>query len=76
MTDGWVLAYALGTTSSTSMAAVLPSTAKTLEGAIGRFLVAIMVSSAHHAEAFIADPEYALFSQRGGGESRFQLIDD
>jgi uncharacterized protein (DUF1330 family) len=34
--------------------------------------------SAKHAEAFVADPEYAPYgaARRGGSESRFQLIDD
>jgi uncharacterized protein (DUF1330 family) len=53
---------------------------KTLEGGPSDVsLVAIMTfPSAKHAEAFVADPEYApyLAARRGGSESRFQLIDD
>jgi uncharacterized protein (DUF1330 family) len=53
---------------------------KTLEGGPSDIsLVAIMTfPSAKHAEAFVADPEYAPFvaARRRGSESRFQLIDD
>jgi uncharacterized protein (DUF1330 family) len=53
---------------------------KTLEGGPSdTTLVAIMAfPSAKHAEAFVADPEYAPYgaARRGGSESRFQLIDD
>jgi uncharacterized protein (DUF1330 family) len=53
---------------------------KTLEGGPSDIsLVAIMAfPSAQHAEAFVADPEYAPYvaARRGGSESRFQLIDD
>jgi uncharacterized protein (DUF1330 family) len=53
---------------------------RTLEGGPSDIsLVAIMAfPSAKHAEAFVADPEYAPYvaARRGGSESRFQLIDD
>ena len=53
---------------------------KTVEGAPADVsLVAIMTfPSAKHAEAFVADPEYAPYgaARRQGSESRFQLIDD
>jgi uncharacterized protein (DUF1330 family) len=53
---------------------------RTLEGGPSDIsLVAIMTfPSAKHAEAFVADPEYAPFlaARRSGSESRFQLIDD
>jgi uncharacterized protein (DUF1330 family) len=52
----------------------------TLEGTpLDTSLIAILAfPSAKHAQAFVADPEYAPHSvaRRGGSESRFQLIDD
>jgi uncharacterized protein (DUF1330 family) len=53
---------------------------KTLEGKPPETSLIALISfpSAHAAEAFVADPQYAPFvaSRRGGSESRLQLIDD
>ena len=53
---------------------------KTLEGKpLDTTLIALMTfPSAHAAEAFVSDSEYAPFAaaRRAGSESRFQLIDD